>query len=230
MTDHDRKLYHGSIWLSGLEAITQIMSATQCDATTAWNELRIAISEETILVKWASMGPKFIEIDGELSQVFLRERPISTFWKNAEMNFQSGFVLDDSKTRIPNDPTGAFRRQLIQNGQLSYRAFVVLYAAIIAYWPARESNGQPFASSARPAQRKSPGPKNNEPIIWATLDQMRAEGYNFNKVQDAIAADVCQRNKRKPDSKGWGSRSVKGHIKSWLDANPESRELTEMKK
>jgi len=96
-------------WMTLNEAIEEIKRALHCDTDLAVQQLRDAIGDGVIIVRWKEIGPEFDEFGpmdawhrDEDNPTFSWEgewKPPSdpTFWKNAEICLEGdGSVLDDN--------------------------------------------------------------------------------------------------------------------------------------
>jgi hypothetical protein len=202
-------------WMTLREAVAHIATADHCSFRAAWLQLRTAIGDQEVSVRWAGVRVENHTSDGD--QYFAEDLgpPMTKrFWESARAVFIGpGCVLDD-----PACQSQRIRRKLIREGTLRYRGLLVLREHVEKIWPggsaehlaSRESvsASNDIGARGRPSAHDS---------VWQTLDRMRNGGANLGLSQKRLAELVAQDNDKKLDhDMGWSERTIVQHVSDWL--------------
>ena len=191
-------------WLTGAEAIDHIRRSEHCNSPSAWRQLREAIADEEVPVKW--------DTDFKLNPVTFRylddDLPPNheSFWRNTPMKYSNGYVIDFVR---PNS-----KEYALKNGGF-YRPFLVGRGAVEKAWPLQKAAPAPKNETDPPAK---PGRPSGQEAIRQTISRMKEEGFNFNTPQLALASEIAKRNGKSLGDKGWADRTVIAHISRLLPA------------
>jgi hypothetical protein len=127
-------------WMTLREAVEHIEEVEHRGFRAAWDQLRAAIGDQKVLVRWANVSLDLSSIDEgryiEEDDVPPRER---WFWKSARAIFTGdGRILDD-----PARHGKSARLKLIREGKICYRPVLVRRDAVEQIWPITTRSSEP---------------------------------------------------------------------------------------
>jgi hypothetical protein len=119
-------------WMTLREAVAHIKAADRVSRRAAWDQLREAIGDQTVAVRWADVT---LEPSTMLEGHYVEEDDVPPtsrqFWKLALIKFAGGGrVLDDPACR-----GSSVRLRLIREGTLHYRPLLVRREPVERLWP-----------------------------------------------------------------------------------------------
>ena len=221
------------------EAIVHVQNAEHCGKKEAWTQLRKAITDRAVAVRWADVSLTPLD---DLPGQYVEEDDVPPtnkwFWMAAFIKFSGGGTILYDPARRPR----SVQRKLFLDGELEYRPLLVFREAVHAIWPVAFSTAADVESggarSVKTADIRTPSSevarKGGRPtvkfLVSNTLSRMRDEGCSLNRTQKVLASEIAGRNGKEIGAKGWHERTVFTHISNWLKengftpANPSPRE------
>ncbi len=202
-------------WMTLREALAHIKTVEDCNLRAAWGQLREAIGDQEVKVRWA-------DVTLELSTIgpghYLEEDDVpptaGRFWKTARVIFSGmGRVLDDPACR-----SKSIRLKLIREYRLHYRPLLVLREHVEKNWPG--DSAEQLSSRGRTSASKDivrAGRRSDRDLVWQTLDGMRKRGADLGVSQKRLAELIAKENDRQLDhDRGWKERTIVQHVSDWL--------------
>jgi hypothetical protein len=157
-----------ALWMTLREAVVHIATAEHCSIRIAWAQLRDAIGDHEVLVRWANVSLDLSTID---EGRYIEEDDVPSndkhFWKSARAIFTGGgSVLDDPAHRWKDD-----RLKLIREGTLRYRPMLVRREAVERLWPRLDEGAEasPPTDQIRDTEDSS-GVSDNE-VVSRAIDR-----------------------------------------------------------
>jgi hypothetical protein len=129
-----------ALWVTLREAVEHIEEVEHCSFRAAWDQLRAAIGDQAVMVRWGDVSLELSTIhDGHY--IVDDDVPPNNkwFWKSARAIFVgTGCLLDDPACRAKNT-----RLKLIREGTLRYRPVLIQREAVERIWPIANETAEP---------------------------------------------------------------------------------------
>jgi len=209
-------------WMTLADAISQIRKVESCEREEAWIQLRKAISDGGVAVRWANVSLEMSKVrPGEYVDEDDVPPTSKWFWATAWVRFSGGGrILEDPRQRPKS-----VQRKLLESGLLTFRRLIVLRTAVEAHWPVasttaahgetEDPRSESTSGTSKPSARTS-GRPSAKGVVWSTLSQMQVEGFQMGRPQKALAVEIARRNNTQIGDRGWSERTLVTHISVWL--------------
>jgi hypothetical protein len=170
-------------WMTLCEAVAHIEIVERCSFRVAWDQLRDAIGDQAVMVRWGDVSLELSTIrDGH----YIEEDDVPPnnewFWTSARAIFVgTGRVLDDPACRAKN-----IRLKLIREGELHYRPLLVRREAVERIWPIAGETAKPHA------------PTVNLTSDASRLIRAKLPNASRSRIMVVLAEDEFAKQRREP--------------------------------
>ena len=209
-------------WMTLVEGIEHIQVGMGYEWQEALRQLKNEIGEGSVRVKWADQDepsdrpdPEYLKTSqffpvgfglapdnvNETYRTLLVERAaVQKLWPLSDA--KKSILLEDE---IPSGFTDLIEERVTPSLAILKRK---------SNYPVSDHQPMLGDSSTPPSigNRSHPSMQHK---VWNILSQMRSEGESFDRPNKELAKEVAERNGKKLGDKGWGDRSVVGHISNW---------------
>ncbi len=176
-----------ALWMTLREAATYIQEAERCDSVEALRQLKMAIADQQIAVRWADATDA-------------KDQPATNpaFWQEVQLLLvQDGFAPDPDWNIL--------------------RPLLVHRETVTTIWshPTPETTDTVADHVAVTVARKGGRPSVRN-LVWDSLTRRRDGGDKLESPYQRLAEQVAADNGTDLDAKGWDERTIVQHVSDWF--------------